>query len=72
MWRSVARRSSQVRRLLSTSAPPAGPLATVPAPCIVQKRGNDILNDPWYNKVGRQPHPAVPPPTAISRLRAGL
>ncbi|KAG2537156.1 hypothetical protein PVAP13_9NG251700 [Panicum virgatum] len=50
MWRSVARRSSQVRRLLSTSAPPAGPLATVPAPCIVQKRGNDILNDPWYNK----------------------
>ena len=22
----------------------------MPAPCIVQKRGNDILNDPWYNK----------------------
>ncbi|KAJ7962338.1 Malic enzyme [Quillaja saponaria] len=22
----------------------------IPGPCIVQKRGADILNDPWFNK----------------------
>ncbi|GJM91149.1 hypothetical protein PR202_ga07496 [Eleusine coracana subsp. coracana] len=45
---AVARRSRELRRLLSSSAPAAG--AAVPGPCIVHKRGNDILNDPWYNK----------------------
>ncbi|CAL4934249.1 unnamed protein product [Urochloa decumbens] len=50
MWRSAARLSSQIRRLLSSSAPPAGAGAAVPGPCIVHKRGNDILHDPWYNK----------------------
>ncbi|CAD6213120.1 unnamed protein product [Miscanthus lutarioriparius] len=50
MWRSTARRSAQVRRLLSSSAPPAPAGAAVPGPCIVHKRGNDILHDPWYNK----------------------
>ncbi|CAN6298874.1 unnamed protein product [Urochloa humidicola] len=50
MWRSAARRSSQIRRLLSSSAPPAGAGAAVQGPCIVHKRGNDILHDPWYNK----------------------
>jgi len=55
MWRSAARRSSQIRRLLSSSAPQAGAGAAVPGPCIVHKRGNDILHDPWYNKVGRHP-----------------
>ncbi|KAG2557787.1 NAD-dependent malic enzyme 59 kDa isoform, mitochondrial-like [Panicum virgatum] len=50
MWRSAARRSAQIRRLLSSSAPPAGAGAAVPGPCIVHKRGNDILHDPWYNK----------------------
>ncbi|OEL15120.1 NAD-dependent malic enzyme 59 kDa isoform, mitochondrial [Dichanthelium oligosanthes] len=50
MWRSAARRSPQIRRLLSSSAPPAGAGAAVPGPCIVHKRGNDILHDPWYNK----------------------
>ncbi|CAN6287798.1 unnamed protein product [Urochloa humidicola] len=46
MWRSAARRSSLFRRLLSSSAAPAA----VPKAYIVHKRGNDILNDPWYNK----------------------
>ncbi|KAG2564531.1 hypothetical protein PVAP13_7NG086700 [Panicum virgatum] len=50
MWRSAARRSSQIRRLLSSSAPQAGAGAAVPGPCIVHKRGNVILHDPWYNK----------------------
>ncbi|KAG2562167.1 NAD-dependent malic enzyme 59 kDa isoform, mitochondrial-like isoform X2 [Panicum virgatum] len=50
MWRSAARRSPQIRRLLSSSAPQAGAGAAVPGPCIVHKRGNDILHDPWYNK----------------------
>ncbi|KAF8672466.1 hypothetical protein HU200_049679 [Digitaria exilis] len=50
MWRSAARRTAQIRRLLSSSAPPAGAGAAVPGPCIVHKRGNDILHDPWYNK----------------------
>ncbi|KAJ1294933.1 hypothetical protein BS78_01G184100 [Paspalum vaginatum] len=50
MWRSAARRSAQIRRLLSSSAPPAAAGAAVPGPCIVHKRGTDILHDPWYNK----------------------
>ncbi|XP_066384169.1 NAD-dependent malic enzyme 59 kDa isoform, mitochondrial-like [Miscanthus floridulus] len=50
MWRLATRRSAQVRRLLSSSAPPAPAGAAVPGPCIVHKRGNDILHDPWYNK----------------------
>ncbi|XP_062200385.1 NAD-dependent malic enzyme 59 kDa isoform, mitochondrial-like [Phragmites australis] len=51
MWRSAAaRRSAQIRRLLSSSAPAAGAGAAVPGPCIVHKRGTDILHDPWYNK----------------------
>ncbi|PWA37086.1 Malic enzyme, NAD-binding [Artemisia annua] len=24
--------------------------STVPSPCIVRKRGADILHDPWFNK----------------------
>ncbi|KAL6641279.1 hypothetical protein ACP70R_019460 [Stipagrostis hirtigluma subsp. patula] len=54
MWRPAAaaavRRSAQIRRLLSSSAPAAGAGAAVPGPCIVHKRGTDILHDPWYNK----------------------
>ncbi|CAN6287796.1 unnamed protein product [Urochloa humidicola] len=49
MWRSATRRSSLFRRLLSSSSSSAPP-AIVPRACIVHKRGNDILNDPWYNK----------------------
>ncbi|KAL5224417.1 hypothetical protein ABZP36_011056 [Zizania latifolia] len=51
MWRQAARRSAQIRRrLLSSSAPAAGAGAAMPGPCIVHKRGTDILHDPWYNK----------------------
>ena len=72
MWRSAARRSPQIRRLLSSSAPQAGAGAAVPGPCIVHKRGNDILHDPWYNKVGSQPiRSRGVPSSPISRLRAG-
>ena len=72
MWRSAARRSPQIRRLLSSSAPQAGAGAAVPGPCIVHKRGNDILHDPWYNKVGSQPIRSRGfPSSPISRLRAG-
>ncbi|CAN6298876.1 unnamed protein product [Urochloa humidicola] len=49
MWRSAARRSSLFRRLFTSSSSSAPP-AVVPRACIVNKRGNDILNDPWYNK----------------------
>ncbi|WCJ23170.1 NADP-dependent malic enzyme [Euphorbia peplus] len=44
MWR-VSRSAiakSCLRRLLSTSS--------IPGPCIVHKRGADILHDPWFNK----------------------
>ena len=59
MWRhAAARRSAQIRRLLSTSAPSAGAGSAVRGPCIVNKRGTDILHDPWYNKV----------PTALSSI----
>uniref|UniRef100_A0ACD5TNB8 Uncharacterized protein n=1 Tax=Avena sativa TaxID=4498 RepID=A0ACD5TNB8_AVESA len=51
MWRhAAARRSAQIRRLLSTSAPSTGAGSAVRGPCIVHKRGTDILHDPWYNK----------------------
>ncbi|KAJ0914311.1 putative malate dehydrogenase (decarboxylating) [Helianthus annuus] len=44
MWRTVA---LNVRRfcmaVLST--------CSIPRPCIVHKRGADILHDPWFNKV---------------------
>lgn len=47
MWRSIAKtaaaaRTSGSRRCLSTA---------IPGPCIVHKRGADILHDPWFNKV---------------------
>lgn len=58
MWRHAARRSSaQIRRsgvMSSSSSPPAPAAAAgaaVPGPCIVHKRGTDILHDPWFNKV---------------------
>lgn len=47
MWRvarSAASGLSQPRRLMSTA---------IPGPCIVHKRGADILHDPWFNKVRR-------------------
>nr|XP_015614458.1 NAD-dependent malic enzyme 59 kDa isoform, mitochondrial isoform X2 [Oryza sativa Japonica Group] len=57
MWRHAARRSSaQIRRsgVMSSSSSPAAPAAAagaaVPGPCIVHKRGTDILHDPWFNK----------------------
>ena len=48
MWRNIARfskaagRTGGSRRCLSTA---------IPGPCIVHKRGSDILHDPWFNKV---------------------
>ncbi|EEE51230.1 hypothetical protein OsJ_32079 [Oryza sativa Japonica Group] len=57
MWRHAARRSSaQIRRsgVMSSSSSPGAPAAAagaaVPGPCIVHKRGTDILHDPWFNK----------------------
>ncbi|XP_051136571.1 NAD-dependent malic enzyme 59 kDa isoform, mitochondrial [Andrographis paniculata] len=44
MWRVVRSAPSSVRecrRRLSTA---------IPGPCIVHKRGTDILHDPWFNK----------------------
>lgn len=39
---------------MSSSSSPAAPAAAagaaVPGPCIVHKRGTDILHDPWFNK----------------------
>jgi hypothetical protein len=67
---AVSRRSSQLRRLLSSSAAAAGG-TPVPGPCIVHKRGNDILNDPWYNKVGRRASSA-PCSNAISAHRVPM
>lgn len=45
MWkaaRSAASSLRQSRRWMSTA---------IPGPCIVHKRGADILHDPWFNKV---------------------
>lgn len=50
MWKNIAGfskaaaavRTSGSRRCFSTA---------IPGPCIVHKRGADILHDPWFNKV---------------------
>lgn len=45
MWRlarATAAGRTQVRLFTSPS---------IPGPCIVHKRGTDILHDPWFNKV---------------------
>ena len=49
MWRvarSAASSLRQSRRRMSTA---------IPGPCIVHKRGADILHDPWFNKVSSYP-----------------
>ncbi|KAK9757981.1 hypothetical protein RND81_01G198400 [Saponaria officinalis] len=47
MWR-VSRSPAVYLRRFSSSA--AAAAAAIPGPCIVHKRGADILHDPWYNK----------------------
>ncbi|CDP08867.1 unnamed protein product [Coffea canephora] len=51
MWRRVVARSaaaaSSVRDLRRFSTAAA---TSIPGPCIVHKRGADILHDPWFNK----------------------
>ncbi|KAI8545176.1 hypothetical protein RHMOL_Rhmol07G0021400 [Rhododendron molle] len=43
MWRLAGSAASNLRR--------ARPFSTcIPGPCIVHKRGADILHDPWFNK----------------------
>lgn len=45
MWRVARSAASSLRqcsRRMSTA---------IPGPCIVHKRGADILHDPWFNKV---------------------
>lgn len=49
MWRrTVARSVARVRQTRKMSIVAAG--NTIPGPCIVHKRGADILHDPWFNK----------------------
>ncbi|VFQ75694.1 unnamed protein product [Cuscuta campestris] len=43
MWRVVRSAASGLRRSRRFST-------AIPGPCIVHKRGADILHDPWYNK----------------------
>lgn len=43
MWRVVRSAASVLRRSRRFST-------AIPGPCIVHKRGADILHDPWYNK----------------------
>ncbi|KAL6569484.1 hypothetical protein OROMI_013998 [Orobanche minor] len=49
MWRVARSAASSLRqsrlRMMSTA---------IPGPCIVHKRGTDILHDPWFNKINRQ------------------
>ncbi|KAI7733633.1 hypothetical protein M8C21_028576 [Ambrosia artemisiifolia] len=49
MWRRTVARSATVvvnlRRLCMVAS-----TASIPSPCIVHKRGADILHDPWFNK----------------------
>ncbi|KAJ0739899.1 NAD-dependent malic enzyme 59 kDa isoform [Helianthus annuus] len=49
MWRTVARSAAvaiNVRRFCMA----ASSTCSIPRPCIVHKRGADILHDPWFNK----------------------
>ncbi|KAL9228941.1 hypothetical protein vseg_004467 [Gypsophila vaccaria] len=49
MWR-VTRSSATNLRRFSSSSSAAAAAAAIPGPCIVHKRGADILHDPWFNK----------------------
>lgn len=44
MWRAARSAASTFRRTRRFST-------VISAPCIVHKRGADILHDPWFNKV---------------------
>ncbi|KAJ8450194.1 hypothetical protein Cgig2_033388 [Carnegiea gigantea] len=48
MWRLTPSAVASLRRARRFSA--ATDAATSPGPCIVRKRGADILQDPWFNK----------------------
>ncbi|KMT20599.1 hypothetical protein BVRB_1g005810 [Beta vulgaris subsp. vulgaris] len=45
MWRMMRSTAANLRRMRRFSA-----AAAIPGPCIVHKRGADILHDPWFNK----------------------
>ncbi|KAH9618246.1 hypothetical protein KSS87_001650 [Heliosperma pusillum] len=47
MWRVTRSAASNLRRSRDFSVSAA---AAIPGPCIVHKRGTDILHDPWFNK----------------------
>lgn len=44
MWRVARSAASSLRRSRRMST-------AIPGPCMVHKRGADILHDPWFNKV---------------------
>lgn len=48
MWRLARCASSNLSRSLRRRC---FYTAAIPGPCIVHKRGTDILHDPWFNKV---------------------
>uniref|UniRef100_A0A7C8ZII5 Malic enzyme n=1 Tax=Opuntia streptacantha TaxID=393608 RepID=A0A7C8ZII5_OPUST len=50
MWRLTRSAAASLRRSRRFSATVAAPAATIPGPCMVPKRGADILQDPWFNK----------------------
>ncbi|CAI9292200.1 unnamed protein product [Lactuca saligna] len=52
MWRKTVARSAAVVENLrkSRSFSIAVSTSSIPGPCIVHKRGADILHDPWFNK----------------------
>ncbi|KVH89144.1 Malic enzyme, NAD-binding [Cynara cardunculus var. scolymus] len=49
MWRRTVARSAVVAENLRRFSISASP-SLIPGPCIVHKRGADILHDPWFNK----------------------
>ncbi|XP_074273033.1 NAD-dependent malic enzyme 59 kDa isoform, mitochondrial-like [Silene latifolia] len=50
MWRVTRSAASNLRRSRHFSISAAAAAAAIPGPCIVHKRGADILHDPWCNK----------------------
>lgn len=49
MARSATAAALNLRHLRRLSI--VAPMTPTPGPCIVHKRGADILHDPWFNKV---------------------
>ena len=59
MWRNIAGFSKAAAAAARTHGSRRYLSSAIPGPCIVHKRGADILHDPWFNKVSLFSFPLI-------------